>query len=91
MLEIRDNNEMINSRNTSAARITQLYVVFHSLLCDPRSLFFSFFEDYMFPKFRAIFLELQFFLHSLLILARPIDLARGFVSELYELCLGHVR
>ena len=45
------------------------------------------FKDNMLPKLGAIFFELYFAFNQLLILARPIDFAGGFVPQLYELCL----
>jgi len=43
----------------------------------------------MLPELGAVFFELDLFLDGLLILARPIDLAGGFIPQLYEFVLRH--
>ena len=46
----------------------------------PSRLFLRLFEDYMLTKLGAVFFEFNLALYQLLILARPIDLASGFIS-----------
>ncbi len=44
----------------------------------------------MFAGFWVVFLELNLACNQLSVLARPIDLARAFCLQLYEIILGHM-
>ena len=53
-------------------------------------LLFDFFENNSFAEFFGVFFKLNFALHFLFILARPINLAGFLVLYLYKLVLTHL-